>query len=874
MKRIAALLVLFAFAGPVFSSCVKENEEEEPQKMHTVSFSAMSDGFVWSEGDAISVFSNSMKTKFAVSVSEGPSCTFTGRVSGKGSVTAVYPFDTEATFRDGAIVLTVPSSQEVSCDSSIVAVGQSAKAGDPVSFGTVVSPYYYSIDEEIASRVLSVTVQSNDGTKIAGKSEITFANGIPAVKVVEGTDKVVVKGSFKAGDYSVLVYPVGASKLSVSMDLAPEPEYEPTYIELLFSNGTSFSNPFATPDLMKLSSTMNTPSYPSSRTELSFNDGASTYLFYLFGTKGAARNSAGGLCFGTNAGDYLEFPGIPGMFLNSVTMTCGSALSGASIVGADGKSVLGGSMVESSGARGDVVTWNLFRSEKGKAYRLVNASGGSIAIQKIVLEFGPVSKKAPTGGVSPFDYGLKEATTGEARYEAIYNAHKAAVGMGLELDYTGVGTVEMVIPSNGKSIPLPHDIDFKGTVFKVLNTSKKLALFSMTNTFKPVTVTGAQIDSKDYSSVPELATGLHILRIQDDSLWVENREGYTYGATRRDVVLVRDGKGSNGPCAPYATAPTRINATYCDAEDAERTIKNARLERDAKSTVITNFFTISGYNNLHMVNVAVVTPDNTGIYGDGAIGLQNCTNLLCEDVLFDGLYNDTSEFGYGFSGNNCWHSTFRRITSHTKWAGFGCNNMNDSILEDSDVERFDTHCYGRDITIRNTTLTGKGIPTASMFGTIYCEKVNFVNCYVYSMRSDYNSYVPFDIVLKDCEFTPKSQPALINMGRLDTKINSRPELAKKNWPNLEIDGLKVNFSSVPSSFSMYHLASNPTYANPVGYISKVKIKDLTYVAGGKTVKVATNISSKNVKVENPLVVEIVNSDYNYTINFTGNVTRK
>ena len=235
---------------------------------------------------------------------------------------------------------------------------------------------------------------------------------------------------------------------------------------------------------------------------------------------------------------------------------------------------------------------------------------------------------------------------------------------------------------------------------------------------------------------------------------------------------------------------------------------------------------IDGQNNFRLHNITVNTPV-TDWTGDACINIINCTNTLCEDITFNGTYSQTDYYGYGFSCNNIWNSTFRRITSHCPWGVFGCNNTHDSLLEDSDVERFDTHCYGRNITIRNSILTGRGIPVSSIFGTILLEHTKLVKCYPYSIRADYNSYVDLDVVIRDCEMTGTTA-WIFPMGRLDNIINERPELAEKRWPNVFIDGLSFEVPSGATAVYLFRPSTKNSYGKPLGNVSQVNIKGLQF----------------------------------------------
>ena len=923
MNRVASFLSFCALG--IVLSCTQHPDPAENAAVRTVSFRATGENATrtslhgndvfWSEGDLAAVFSADGAAAFTASEVEGASCTFTGRMPDSGGpVYALYPFSAEATCNENVISAVLPSVQRPVAGgfdpTAALAVSAADKVGDAMFFKNIGALVRFTIGDETARDLVAVVLKSTAGTPLSGKLEISLSSGNPVATVTDGSDEVTLQGHFEAGEYCFVVLPgshrgltltfkkaaqtgrmtsafSGSFVRSTSSDMGlltpaswePASNYEPVTLELAFSNGSTFVNPFESPDLMRLSASTTSPSFPGTRAEFVLPASQGSYTCAAYGSKGVAR-SGSGLVIGQGTGDYFECPAIPGLCLNRVTLLSGGVIAGACLSTDEGKGVTGGDIVCSAAAKGETLAWTLYGSERGRAYRIVNAASAYLYIQRLVLEYAPMPNALPTGTISPFDYGLREATTGEARYEAIYDAHCAALAFGLPLDYSGVGTVDLSIPSASKAIPLPPQTDFQGTVFKVRNNAKKCYLFSLEKVFSRVAVSGAQIDAADYSGVPALSNGLHLLRILDDRHWVDDREGFDHPADRADVVLVRDGVGSNGPIASYDTPATRINAEYCDADETQKSFCNVTLVRDAASTQIVNLLSVRGINNLYLGNVRVETPSNTGIYSDTAIDIRHCTNLTCEDVTFDGLYCDAHETGYGLSINNTWNATFRRIHSHNLWAAFGCNNMQDSFLEDSDVERFDIHCYGRNITVRNSTLTGKGIPCSSIFGTVLCEHVTFSDCFTYSMRTEYNAFTPFDIVLKDCELIAGSQHALVNMGKVDAKINPRPELAKKHWPNLEVDGLTVRLIAGASTFSLYHLSDIQKYPDPLGHLSRIKVKDLKYIyKTGSAVR--TYVVYWPISVENPCKVEFDHVDLlpegasgpaRVTLNLNGTVT--
>lgn len=917
---MARLITLIPALGLVLS-CSNRLEPVGSPSVRGVSFNASRElltktalkgnDVVWSDGDRVAVFSGSHKAEFGASEVKGSSCTLSGILPDGGTVYALYPFSEETSCKDGTVSSVLPSAQKAVKGgfdpASALAASTAEKAGDDMVFRNVGALLRFSLSAETASDLVEISLKSTSGAALSGKADIAFVDGVPTVTPSEGgSDEVVLSGHFEAGEYCFVVLPGTHDGLTMTFKkarstgrltsafkgtferstvsemgtVAPaswedSDNYKPVTLDISFSNGSAFVNPFASPDLTLLPTNTTNPSYMGTRTGLTLPASDGGYVFSVFGSKGVAR-SANGLVFGALTGDYIEFPEIPGLCLNRVTLTAGGAFIGMNITSAEGESVIGGETVLSSSAIGEILEWTLFESERSCAYRLQTASDQFVTIKGLKLEYGldPVAK--PTGSVSPFDYGLREAATGQARFEALRRTHVAALNLGVSVDYTGVGTVELVIPSGAKPIPLTRETDFKGTVFRVHNDVGKFFLFSLENVFSKVSVSGSQIDEADYSAVPALASGLHILKVADDNHWVDDREGFDHPHDRADAFLVRDGVGSCGPVASYSTAATKINAEWCTADDSRKSLSNVTLERFAESTQNVCLASFRGQNNLYISNVTIRTPQGTGICGDTALDIRYCTNVLCEDMLFDGLYCEEHGSGYGLSINTTWNTTFRRITSHCLWAAFGCNNMQDSYLYDSDVERFDIHCYGKNITIRNSTLTGKGLPCSSLFGTVRCEDVKFVSCFLFAYRDDYNSYTPFDIVIRNCEMWVNGQNGLISMGQLDKGLNARPELSKKSWPNLDIDGLTVHLPAGMPSFSFYYINDMQRYPDPVGYISSVKVKNMTYLySSSATFKLY--VVTYPLKIDRQFNIELDNLDlapegYVGNIPLTVNVT--
>lgn len=462
---------------------------------------------------------------------------------------------------------------------------------------------------------------------------------------------------------------------------------------------------------------------------------------------------------------------------------------------------------------------------------------------------------------SPFEFGLEEAQTDSARYDVLYKTHVAALEAGSDVDYTGITELSVEITAESPVIPLTQHNDFKGLVLTVKNTAKKCFMFSLENKGDTIPVPKELLDGNDFSSVDSLAKGMHLLVVEDQTPWVENRSGYNYGATRKDILLVVDGKAKNTPVTSLQTEASDPKCVVFPATKEEKSITNLTFKRSPESTYKVMGFQISGQNNLKISKVTVVTPSNKTLYADEVFSITNCTNLTFEDVKIDGTYSLSDKYGYGIMMNNVWNSSFVRLVGHAKWGIFGTNNMNTVKLTDCDVNRFDVHCYGRDVQMVNCKFSNFYNQFSSMYGQISYEGCSFSKFVPVLIETTYNAYTGFDLVFKNCVFeASESNNYLISMGYLTDTKNSRPELSEKCWPNVTVKNMTVNIPDAVNSFVLFKTKGTVSTNYGVGHISKVKIDGLKFNYSGSGHSASFYLSSDDVQTKGTLNCMLSNLD--------------
>jgi len=96
--------------------------------------------------------------------------------------------------------------------------------------------------------------------------------------------------------------------------------------------------------------------------------------------------------------------------------------------------------------------------------------------------------------LSPFDFGLAEATTDSARYEVLYKTHEAAVAEGKNVSYEGIDSLTIEVKPGFKSIPLTQINDFHGMKLTVKNNAQKYFLFEMIQPATPIEIDKRLVD--------------------------------------------------------------------------------------------------------------------------------------------------------------------------------------------------------------------------------------------------------------------------------------------------------------------------------------------------------------------------------------------
>lgn len=458
--------------------------------------------------------------------------------------------------------------------------------------------------------------------------------------------------------------------------------------------------------------------------------------------------------------------------------------------------------------------------------------------------------------LSPIQFGLLKAHDGVERYEVLLRTHQTAIESNRSVSYAGIDIVELEIPDNAKPIPLGNSVDFAGTSIVVKNTSHNCFLFTISDSLNPVKVKKRGLKSYHFRN-KELKNGLALLVVEDANPWVQLRDGYRYGAARKDILLLRDGKAINCPIQSYTTQESRPVCTYRVLEDREIIFENLTFVRDVVSRYRTNLILVENQDRVIFKNIETTTPESD-LFDDGIFTVHNCTRIVFDDITINGTYSSSVKSGYGIVLNNIWNACFKGLRATGEWGVFGNSNVSDIIIENCEINRFDVHCYGKNVVFKNTFFQKLYNQVSSFYGDLVFDKCTFDNFVPVLFESSYGAFTPFNIVLTDCIINVDiRRPYLVSAGvYANNKESKRKELKKVCWPNIKIDGLQINMPEGKDWFLFYVKKGDlPTLSD----FSSVDIKRLNIKTKYKP---QFYLSNKKVQTKDDLKIRIEESSLN------------
>lgn len=465
--------------------------------------------------------------------------------------------------------------------------------------------------------------------------------------------------------------------------------------------------------------------------------------------------------------------------------------------------------------------------------------------------------------INPLNFGLREAKDGKARFEALMACHRQAVESQRPISYSGIDTIELEIPKDARTLPLPYNTDFAGVVIKVKNNSgRRFTLFTLHSDIdpQPIKIEKGQIDAGNYQSFSELSVGYNLLVVKDRTPWSYLIEVGS-PVYRSDVVVIDGGRALNSPIYSYSGEACTPECSYVSVSPDTKTIENVTIIRERKSTNMTFCFAVNYQYNVIMRNIHIITR-NTSHYGDQAIAIFNCANCTLADITIDSTYSSLKHYGYAFSMTNVLNCNLNNLNIKSAWSPFETYCLNNTTIRECSMKRFDLLCYGRNLNIENCTFKKQSVQVCSFFGDLVVDNCIFDECIPLAVHSSYNAYTPFEAHFNNCTMNlVKDNNALVNIMLHTNFANRRPELNARCWPNVYVSNLTVNTSKSAKRLDIILPTGNVRECDkPVDYLQHIEINGLRSMSKDRPSKCDLYFSRHRFKTKLPFKPVCINQE--------------
>lgn len=396
--------------------------------------------------------------------------------------------------------------------------------------------------------------------------------------------------------------------------------------------------------------------------------------------------------------------------------------------------------------------------------------------------------------------------------------------------------IHISIPSNAQPIRIPNIIDFNNSTIHIESNSNANGFFLFEKKNIPqsevIHITRSQIENGDFSMHPALAHGTKLLVLEDLKEWAfRNDSADTNPFYRKDLLLLKNGKAQNSPISQYNTPSTILSYKFYATEDSSLLFQNLHIIRN-KNVLAVNVLKVEGYDDLVISNIDVSFDDNNTeepLYnGDNIFSIEDSSNVIFKDIIINETYSKHNAYGYAFNLINIYNSFFYNIIANNAyWGVMGNRHINTMLIKNSNLNRFDIHCYGKDVKISKTTFCNplssinRYNQVSSFFGYLYFEECTFVNFTPLILEPSYQAFTGFDLIIKGGEIKKNANNAIIKSWTLRPGL--RNEINKVCLPNLSIVDVRLGDFLNEDILYLYHLEPSLSLSN-IEYTSLISLR--------------------------------------------------
>lgn len=401
-----------------------------------------------------------------------------------------------------------------------------------------------------------------------------------------------------------------------------------------------------------------------------------------------------------------------------------------------------------------------------------------------------------------------------------------------------------ILHKEGVSIPIRQGVmDLNGTKFYCKSLTEDCVLFEYAETLTPIESQGNEpITLDDIINNSAFTDKCGYLVIEDENPIVIGRVGYGGAAYRKDIICVKNNRAINNTILPYNDGESSISASYFYGNYNTITIKNFSINRDVHSEYFSKIIKITNAHDVVISDINIHTPISE-LYGGKDFEIASVYNLAFKNININGSYSQERNYGYVFALNNIFNLDCDTLCGDALWGIFGCNNINKVSIYNSQINRFDCHCYSRDWLFVGCNFAHLYNQIGVHFGYIKFDSCEFTDFIPILTDSSYCSATKYNAIFDNCVFN--NIQFVVSMIVSKTTFDStqhRVLLSNYDLPDITIGGI---FNLSRNSFILRKSDDLLEYDS----YFKLSYKNLTINICSSGELVAMNSSLKNVLID-------------------------
>lgn len=414
---------------------------------------------------------------------------------------------------------------------------------------------------------------------------------------------------------------------------------------------------------------------------------------------------------------------------------------------------------------------------------------------------------------------------------------------------------------------------------KVENTGEHV--FVVNSTLNSLRLNGIKSLKRNQPKINATFSGTHVISVSNNKVkrYIRYGANQNSGASQTDVFIV-DKEGNVDKNTPIIWDFDEITSiTALPIDKTVLTIKGGHFETIANAeSVKTNYYSrgISIKRSNVVVDGLLHTITGEGEYGApymGFISISECAFVTVQNTTFTGhktykktgnagttvsmgTYDLTATRALNISIINCKQTN--DINDPVYWGLFASNFCKNILFDKCQFSRFDAHMGVANATIRNSTLGHMGI-NAIGEGLLLIENTKVIGANrIVNLRDDYGSTWNGELIIRNCEFTPKGS----NLSTLSIILGKNEGQHDFGYvcympERITIENLIINDSNTSSNYKGPTIFGNfnpkkkdESYVEKFPYIvtKELNIKNIT-TASGKPYRISDNeFMFKDLKV--------------------------